>query len=66
VFPTLSQKFKILAFPNVLARGKSYELGFTKKGDGHKLFAKSHAKSSFDQFFVHCLKNLKYWPITTY
>ncbi|RWW67515.1 hypothetical protein BHE74_00025041 [Ensete ventricosum] len=47
-FPALSRKLKILAFPNVLAHRKSYELGFVKKCDGHKLYIKSHAKSSFD------------------
>ncbi|RWW41832.1 hypothetical protein BHE74_00052665 [Ensete ventricosum] len=57
VFRALSQKFKILAIPNVLAYGKSYELGFMKKYDGHKLFA----ESSFDQFLVHRLRNSKYW-----
>ncbi|RZS08624.1 hypothetical protein BHM03_00039616, partial [Ensete ventricosum] len=60
-----SQKFNILAIPNVLARGKSYEHGFMKKYDCHKLCAKSHAKSSFDRFFVYCLRNLKYWPFPT-
>ncbi|RZS29077.1 hypothetical protein BHM03_00062752, partial [Ensete ventricosum] len=61
-----SQKFKILAIPNVLARGKSYEHGFTIKYDGHKLCSKSHAESSYDRFFVHHLKNSKYWPFLTY
>ncbi|RZR75233.1 hypothetical protein BHM03_00052370, partial [Ensete ventricosum] len=62
VFRAPSQKFKILANPNVLARGKSYEHGFTKKYDGHKLCA----ESSFDRFFVHCLENSKYWPFPSY
>ncbi|RWW61652.1 hypothetical protein BHE74_00031273, partial [Ensete ventricosum] len=56
VFHAPSRKFKILVIPNVLAHGKSYEHGFLKKRDGHKLFA----KSSFDRFFVHCLRNSKY------
>ncbi|RZS23830.1 hypothetical protein BHM03_00056825, partial [Ensete ventricosum] len=30
IFRSSSQKFKILAIPNVLAHGKSYEYGFTK------------------------------------
>ncbi|RWW45533.1 hypothetical protein BHE74_00048620 [Ensete ventricosum] len=66
VFCAPSQKFKILVIPNVLAHGKSYEYGFMKKHDGHKLCAKSRAKSSFDRFFVHRLKNSKYWPFPTY
>ncbi|RWW46563.1 hypothetical protein BHE74_00047501 [Ensete ventricosum] len=41
IFRSPSQKFKILAIPDVLAHGKSYEHGFTKKHDGHKLCAKS-------------------------
>ncbi|RRT68158.1 hypothetical protein BHE74_00046976, partial [Ensete ventricosum] len=57
-----SQKFKILAIPNILALGKSYEHGFMKKCDGHKLCA----KSSFDRFFMHRLRNSKYWPFPTY
>ncbi|RRT36923.1 hypothetical protein B296_00042953, partial [Ensete ventricosum] len=62
VFHAPSQKFKILAIPNVLAHGKSYEHGFVKKHDGHKLCP----KSSFDRFFMHRLKNSKYWPFATY
>ncbi|RRT40361.1 hypothetical protein B296_00030002, partial [Ensete ventricosum] len=62
IFHAPSQKFKILAVPNVLAHGKSYEQGFMKKHDDHKLYA----KSSFDQFFVHRLENSKYWPFPTY
>ncbi|RWV86649.1 hypothetical protein GW17_00051429 [Ensete ventricosum] len=37
VFRALSWKFKILAIPDVLDHGKSYEHGFTKKRKGHKL-----------------------------
>ncbi|RRT68155.1 hypothetical protein BHE74_00040194 [Ensete ventricosum] len=55
-----------MGIPKVLAHGKSYEHGFAKKLDGHKLCALSRAKSSFDRFFIHCLKNLKYWPFPTY
>ncbi|RRT37106.1 hypothetical protein B296_00049986 [Ensete ventricosum] len=47
-FSCPSQKFKVLAIPNVLAHGKSYEHGFVKKCDGHKLCAKSRVKLSFD------------------
>ncbi|RWW55281.1 hypothetical protein BHE74_00038089 [Ensete ventricosum] len=50
IFRAPSQKFKILAIPNVLALGKSYKHGITKKRDGHKLCAKSCAESSFDYF----------------
>ncbi|RWW39235.1 hypothetical protein BHE74_00055458, partial [Ensete ventricosum] len=57
VFRAPSRKFKILAIHNVLAHGKSYVHGFTKKYDGHKLCA----ESSYDRFFVHRLKNLEYW-----
>ncbi|RRT68480.1 hypothetical protein B296_00032801 [Ensete ventricosum] len=62
LFPTPSQKFKMLAFPNVLAHRKSYEHGFAKNHDGHKLYA----KSSFDCFFLLHLENSKYWPFPTY
>ncbi|RRT33449.1 hypothetical protein B296_00048979, partial [Ensete ventricosum] len=57
VLRALSRKFKILAIPDVLAHGKSYEHGFTKKREGHKLYA----ESSFDRFFVHHLGNSKYF-----
>ncbi|RRT66057.1 hypothetical protein B296_00017221, partial [Ensete ventricosum] len=40
-------KFKILAIPNVLAHGKSYEHSFTKKCDDHKYCAKSRFESIF-------------------
>ncbi|RWV78523.1 hypothetical protein GW17_00060504 [Ensete ventricosum] len=55
-----SQKFKLLAIPNVLAHRKSYEHGFVKKRNRQKRCAKSRAKSSFDRFFVHRIKNSKY------
>ncbi|RRT38754.1 hypothetical protein B296_00039528, partial [Ensete ventricosum] len=55
-----SQKFKILAIQNVSDHGKLYEHGFVKKHDGHKLCIKSRAMSSFDRFFLHCLRNSKY------
>ncbi|RWV78090.1 hypothetical protein GW17_00060999, partial [Ensete ventricosum] len=66
VFCAPSRKFKILAIPDVLNHGKSYEHGFMKKHDGHKLSVKSHADSRFDRFFVHHLGNSKYWPFMTY
>ncbi|RZS19812.1 hypothetical protein BHM03_00052253, partial [Ensete ventricosum] len=66
VFRAPSQKLKILAIPDVLAHGKSYEHGFTKKHDGHKLCAKSRVESSFDQFSMHRLGNSKYYPFPTY
>ncbi|RRT57163.1 hypothetical protein B296_00005285 [Ensete ventricosum] len=65
IFRAPSRKFKILAIPNVIAHGKSYELGFTKKLDGHILCPKSCTELSFDRFFVHCLRNSKYWPFPT-
>ncbi|RWW08474.1 hypothetical protein BHE74_00007536, partial [Ensete ventricosum] len=61
VFRAPSQKFKILAIPNLLVHEKSYEHGFMKKRNGLKLCA----KSSFDRFFVHRLRNSKYWPFPT-
>ncbi|RZS21600.1 hypothetical protein BHM03_00054255 [Ensete ventricosum] len=39
VFRAPSQKFKILAIPDILAHGKSYDHSFTKKRDAHKLCA---------------------------
>ncbi|RZS26738.1 hypothetical protein BHM03_00060121, partial [Ensete ventricosum] len=66
VFHVPFWKFKILAIPDVLAHAKSYEHGFMKKRNGHKLCAKSHAESSFDRFFVHRLGNSKFWPFPTY
>ncbi|RWW38351.1 hypothetical protein BHE74_00056420 [Ensete ventricosum] len=65
-FGVPSPNFKITTIPNVLAHGKSYEHDFTKKCDGHKLYAKSRAESSFDRFFVYHLRILKYWPFPTY
>ncbi|RWV84994.1 hypothetical protein GW17_00053253 [Ensete ventricosum] len=55
-----------MALPDVLAHGKPYENGFAKKCDDHKHCAKSHAKSSFDRFFVHRLGKSKYWPLPMY
>ncbi|RRT67393.1 hypothetical protein B296_00039311, partial [Ensete ventricosum] len=66
VFHAPSQKFKILAIPNVLADGKSYEHDFMKKYDGHKLCVKSLVNSRFDRFFVHHPINSKYSPFPTY
>ncbi|RZR91987.1 hypothetical protein BHM03_00020215 [Ensete ventricosum] len=66
VFRAPSRKFKIPAIPNVIAHGKSYEHGFMKKYDGHKLRTKSRSKLSFNWFFMHRLKNSKYWPFSTY
>ncbi|RZS21127.1 hypothetical protein BHM03_00053716 [Ensete ventricosum] len=66
VFRALSRKFKILAISDVLAHGKSYEHGFMKKCDGHKLCVQSHVDSSFDRFFMHHLENSKYWPLPIY
>ncbi|RZS04915.1 hypothetical protein BHM03_00035324 [Ensete ventricosum] len=66
IFREPSRKFKILLIPNVLSHGKSYENSFTKKLNGHKLCAMSRAESSFDRFFVHRLRNSKYWPFPTY
>ncbi|RZR92081.1 hypothetical protein BHM03_00020322 [Ensete ventricosum] len=62
IFRPPSRKFKILDIPNVFAHGKLYKHGFTKKCDGHKLWA----KSSFDRFFVHRLRNSKYLSFPTY
>ncbi|RRT58958.1 hypothetical protein B296_00007801 [Ensete ventricosum] len=45
-----------MPFPTYFALRKSYDLSFTKKCDGYKFCTKSHAKSSFDRFFVHHLK----------
>ncbi|RRT31404.1 hypothetical protein B296_00049585, partial [Ensete ventricosum] len=62
IFHGLSRKFKILAIHDVLALGKSYEHDFMKERDGHTLCA----KSSFDRFFVHRLRNSKYWSFPSY
>ncbi|RWV77682.1 hypothetical protein BHE74_00055266, partial [Ensete ventricosum] len=66
VFCAPSRNYKILAIPNVLAHGKSYEYGFVKKCDGQKLCTKSRAKLSFDRFFMHNLRISKYWPFPMY
>ncbi|RRT31593.1 hypothetical protein B296_00057720, partial [Ensete ventricosum] len=66
IFCASSQNFKILVIPNVLAHGKSYEHDFMKKLDGHKLCAKSQAKSNFYLYFMHHLKISKYWPFATH
>ncbi|RZR94130.1 hypothetical protein BHM03_00022759 [Ensete ventricosum] len=52
----------MLAFANILAHGRSYENGFTKKCDSHKLCVKSR----FDLFFMHHFRISKYWPFPTY
>ncbi|RRT43169.1 hypothetical protein B296_00050310, partial [Ensete ventricosum] len=57
LFRALSQKFKILAIPNILALGKSYKHDFVKKHDGHKLCTKFRTKSSFDRFITYRLRN---------
>ncbi|RWW71104.1 hypothetical protein BHE74_00021189 [Ensete ventricosum] len=41
VFRAPSQNLKILAIPNVLAHGRSFEHDFVKKRNGHKLCIKS-------------------------
>ncbi|RRT68474.1 hypothetical protein B296_00032792, partial [Ensete ventricosum] len=61
-----SRKFKILAFSNVLAHGKLFELDFVKKRDGYKFCAKSPRRLSFDRFLIHRLRNSKYCPFPTY
>ncbi|RRT41612.1 hypothetical protein B296_00052101 [Ensete ventricosum] len=60
IFCALSRNFKIIDIPNVLAHGKSYEHDFMTKLDGHNHCAQSHAKSSFDRFFVHHFGISKY------
>ncbi|RWW37619.1 hypothetical protein BHE74_00057245, partial [Ensete ventricosum] len=60
IFCAPSRKLKIQAIPKVLAHGMSYEHGLVKKHDCHKQCPKSHAKSSFDRFFMHRLGNSKY------
>ncbi|RRT81769.1 hypothetical protein B296_00012071 [Ensete ventricosum] len=47
IFRAPSQKFKILAIPNVLAHGKSYEHGFAKKHKSHKRCANVKFRSVF-------------------
>ncbi|RWV76938.1 hypothetical protein GW17_00062309 [Ensete ventricosum] len=66
IFRAPSRDFKILSIPNVLDHGKSYEHDFMKKRYGHKLCSKSRTESSFDRFFVHHLRILKYWPYLMY
>ncbi|RWW43413.1 hypothetical protein BHE74_00050928 [Ensete ventricosum] len=51
-----------MAIPDILAHGKSYVQGFVKTYDDHKLCT----ESSFDRFFMHRLKNSKYWPLPIY
>ncbi|URD86345.1 hypothetical protein MUK42_31388, partial [Musa troglodytarum] len=62
VFCAPSQKLKILNISNLLGSGKLYNPGFVKKRDGHKVYV----SLMFDRFFVHHLKNLKYWSFPTY
>ncbi|RRT31169.1 hypothetical protein B296_00057608, partial [Ensete ventricosum] len=66
VFRAPSQKFKILVFPILFAHRKSYKHAFVKKDDGHKLCSKSQAESSFNRFFMHYLRNSKYWSFMMY
>ncbi|URE12170.1 hypothetical protein MUK42_14373, partial [Musa troglodytarum] len=53
IFCAPSQKFKILTIPNLFGLGKFYNLGYYKKRDDHKVCA----KSMFDRFFLHHVKN---------
>ncbi|RWW72519.1 hypothetical protein BHE74_00019708 [Ensete ventricosum] len=55
IFCALSQKFKILAIPKVLALENSYENGFMKKHIGKKLCTKSR----FNWFFCTPSKKFK-------
>ncbi|RWW11220.1 hypothetical protein GW17_00025185, partial [Ensete ventricosum] len=57
IFQALSQKYEILPIPNIFDYGKSYEYGFMKTRNSHKLCLNSR-KSRFDQFFMHCLEML--------
>ncbi|RZS24156.1 hypothetical protein BHM03_00057185 [Ensete ventricosum] len=57
IFRVPSRKFKILAIPDILAHGKSYEHCFMKKCNSHKLSTKSRIESIFDRFFMHRLRN---------
>ncbi|RZS26040.1 hypothetical protein BHM03_00059359, partial [Ensete ventricosum] len=66
IFHVPSWKFKILAIPDILANGKPFEHSFMKNRIGHKHYAKSRAESSFDRFFMHRLRNLKYWLFPMY
>ncbi|URE08721.1 hypothetical protein MUK42_13492, partial [Musa troglodytarum] len=56
VFCAPSRKFKILTIPNLLGLRKLTNIGFAKKRNGHKVYA----KSMFDLFSLYYLKNLKY------
>ncbi|RRT38652.1 hypothetical protein B296_00052109, partial [Ensete ventricosum] len=58
VFCSQSRNFKIVAIPNVIAHGKSYEHNFMKKYNGHKFYVKFR----FDQFLMHYLRISKYKP----
>ncbi|RRT38757.1 hypothetical protein B296_00039525, partial [Ensete ventricosum] len=60
VFCSPSRKLKILAIPNVLVHGRSYEHDFVKKRDIYKRCVMSRARLTFDRFFVHRLRNSKY------
>ncbi|RZS24012.1 hypothetical protein BHM03_00057030 [Ensete ventricosum] len=62
IFCAPSRKLKILDIPDVLANWKSYVHGFMKKRYGHKFYA----KWSYDRFYMHRLRNSKYWPFPTY
>ncbi|RZS15940.1 hypothetical protein BHM03_00047864, partial [Ensete ventricosum] len=58
VFYAPSPKFKILAIPNVLAHGMSYEHNFTKKRDGCKHCTKS-CEAEFQSIFHALSPKLK-------
>ncbi|RRT43218.1 hypothetical protein B296_00042104, partial [Ensete ventricosum] len=60
VFCAPSRNLKKLAIPNY-SSSEVILVRFRKKCDNHKLRATSH----FDQFFVHCLRILKYCPFPT-
>ncbi|RWW53346.1 hypothetical protein BHE74_00040186, partial [Ensete ventricosum] len=58
VFRAPSRKFKILAIPNVVAHGKSYELGFIKNATVMN-FAQSHARSRLSIDFSCTVSEIK-------
>ncbi|URD96635.1 hypothetical protein MUK42_36449, partial [Musa troglodytarum] len=62
VLHAISQKFKISIIHNILALEELYEYRFMKKN----MMVKVCVKWRFDQFFMHCLENIKLYSFPAY
>ncbi|RWV87393.1 hypothetical protein GW17_00050622 [Ensete ventricosum] len=61
-FSHIVTNFQNTSHSQCITHEKFYEHGFTKKRDDQK----HYAKSSYNRFFMHRLRIVKYWPFPTY